>query len=88
MANVQRSAELTTVMVEKFSTYPLDLLLDELVECLVRWNLGDLKGAEFRIAVAVLERLASFGIARKEHRAGCEIWPEHHLCRCPWVVPS
>lgn len=82
------SAEQTARMVEAFSTYPLDLLLDELVMCTVCYNLGDLEGEERRIAVAVLERLAIFGVARKAHRAGCEIWDAHRLCRCPWIVPS
>lgn len=80
--------EMTALLVEKFSTYPLDLLLDELVECAVRYNLGPLEGEERRIATSLLERLSTLGIARKEHRPGCEIWPQHHLCRCPWNTPS
>lgn len=78
----------TAHLVASFSTYPLDALLNELVMCTVRYNLGDLDGEERRIATAVLERMASFGIARKVHREGCEVWPEHRLCRCPWAVPS
>lgn len=88
MVQVQRRAELTAAMVERFSTLPLGTLLDELVLCTMRWTLGDLDVEERRVAVAVLERVASFGIARKDHRAGCEVWSEHGLCRCPWVVPS
>jgi hypothetical protein len=30
-----------------------------------------------------LERLAALEIARKAHRAGCEIWPKYRLCDCP-----
>ncbi len=80
--------EITARQVESFATYPFDLLLDELVECTVRYNLGDLDGDERRIATAILERLATLGIARKAHHSGCEIWPEHRLCKCPWSVCS
>lgn len=80
--------EMTAQLVESFSTYPLDLLLDELVMCPVRYNLGDLAADERRVATSILERLASLGIARKEHRAGCEIWPQQRLCRCHWNVAS
>ena len=80
--------EMTSLQVEAFTTYPSDLLLDELVMCTVRYNLGDLAADERRVATAILERLSSLGIARKEHRAGCEIWPQHRLCRCPWSVAS
>ena len=80
--------EHTARLVESFATYPFDLLLDELVTCTVRWNLGDLDGEERRIATALLERMSTLGLAHKEHRAGCEIWPGHQLCRCPWKVPS
>jgi hypothetical protein len=80
--------ELTARQVESFSTYPLAFLLDELVMCTVRYNLGDLAADERRIATAVLDRLAALGVAHKDHRAGCEIWLAHRLCRCPWRVPS
>jgi hypothetical protein len=80
--------EITARMVETFTTYPQHLLLDELVECTVRYHLGDLEGEERRIATALLDRLSALGFARKEHREGCEIWPERRLCRCPWIVPS
>lgn len=80
--------EQTARLVESFATYPFELLLDELVMCTVRYNLGDLDGEERRIATAILERLSTLGIVRKEHREGCEIWPQRRLCRCPWKVPS
>jgi len=80
--------ELTARQVESFSTYPLDLLLDELLMCTVRYNLGDLKADERRIATAIVDRLAALGIAHKDHRPGCEIWPQNRICRCPWRVPS
>ncbi len=80
--------ELTARLVESFATYPFELLLDELVMCTVRYNLGDLDGEERRIATAILERLATLGIARKEHRERCEIWTQQRLCRCPWKVAS
>ena len=79
---------LTAEQVASFATYPHDLLLDELVMCTVRWNIGPLDADERRIATALLERLAALGIARKRHRAGCEIWPKYRLCSCPWEVPS
>lgn len=80
--------ETTSRQVASFVTYPLDLLLDELVDCTVRWNVGPLDADERRIATALLERLATLGIARKMHRVGCEIWPKYRLCSCPWEVPS
>lgn len=79
--------ETTALLVEKFSAHPLGSLLDELVECTVRYNVGDLASDTPRIATALLERLAALGIARKEHRVGCEIW-EHRLCRCPWSTAA
>jgi hypothetical protein len=82
------SSELTPIEVEAIATFPLDSLLDELVTCTVRYRLGDLAADERRIATALLERFAMLGIARKEHRGGCEIWSEQGLCRCPWSVPS
>ena len=91
-SNMQRVSpsreQMTALQVESFTTYPLELLLDELVMCTVRYNLGDIAADERRVATALLERLAALGIARKEHRAGCEIWPEHRLCRCPWSVTA
>ena len=86
--NATSRDEMTSLQIESFCTYPFDLLLDELVMCTVRYNLGDLAADERRVATALLERISSLGIARKEHRAGCEIWPEHRLCRCPWSVAS
>jgi len=86
--NVPSRDEMTALQVESFTSYPFDLLLDELVMCTVRYNLGDQAADERRVATAILERLSSLGIARKQHRAGCEIWPEHRLCRCPWSVAS
>jgi hypothetical protein len=80
--------ELTSEQVASFTTYPHDLLLDELVMCTVRWNIGPLDADERRIATALLERLATLGIACKKHRAGCEVWPKYRLCTCPWEVPS
>jgi hypothetical protein len=80
--------EETARQVASFAAYPLHALLDELVVCAVRYNVGDLDVDERRIATALLERLAALGIARKDHRAGCEIWPKHRLCACPWVTPS
>jgi len=79
--------ELTATQVEAFSTYPLGLLLDELVTCTVRYNLGDLAADKRRIASAILDRLAAIGLAHKSHRPGCEVWAQN-LCRCPWRVPS
>lgn len=80
--------EVTANAVESFTTYPLELLLNELVECTVRWHVGPLDADERRIATALLERLAALGLACKAHRAGCEIWPNYRLCKCPWEVPS
>ena len=85
---VPSCTELTSGQVASFATYPLNLLLDELVMCTVRWHVGPLDADERRIAIALLERLAALGIARKIHRAGCEIWPKYRLCGCPWAVPS
>jgi hypothetical protein len=81
-------AELTTQMVEAFATYPIDALLNELVTCTVRYNVGPLEADNRRIATALLERMAALGFARKKHRDGCEIWPRYGLCDCPWEVPS
>ncbi len=78
--------ELTSDQVASFSTYPRDLLLDELVMSTVRWHIGPLDGDERRIAAALLERLATLGIARKVHREGCKIWPKYRLCSCPWAM--
>jgi hypothetical protein len=80
--------QVTSDVVASFSTYPHGLLLDELVMCTVRYNVGPLAADERRIATALLERLAALGIARKVHRHGCEIWPKYRLCNCPWEVPS
>jgi hypothetical protein len=82
------SSESTPREVESIATFPLDLLLDELIECTVRYRLGDLAVDERRLATALLDRFAMLGIARKEHHAGCEIWSEQRLCRCTWSVPS
>jgi hypothetical protein len=79
---------MTAEQVASFAACPHDLLLDELVMCTVRWNIGPLDADERRIATALLERLATLGIARKVHHAGCEIWPRYRLCSCPWEVPS
>jgi hypothetical protein len=81
-------AELTAQMVESFATYPIDALLNELVTCTVRYNVGPLEADNRRIATALLERMAVLGFARKRHRDGCEIWPRYGLCDCPWEVPS
>lgn len=80
--------QVTSEVVASFATYPHGLLLDELVMCTVRYNIGPLDADERRIATALLERLAALGIARKVHRSGCEIWPKYRLCNCPWEVPS
>jgi len=80
--------ELTSEQVASFATYPLDLLLNELVMCTVRYTIGPLEADERRIATALLERLATLGIARKSHHAECEVWPKYRLCDCPWEVPS
>lgn len=80
--------DVTSDQIASFATYPHDLLLDELVMCTVRWNIGPLDADERRIATALLERLATLGIARKAHREGCEIWPKYRLCNCPWEVSS
>ncbi len=86
--DVPTRAEETAQLVASFATYPYDLLLDELVMCTVRWNIGPLDADERRIVTALLERLAALGFARKVHRDGCEIWPKYRLCKCPWEVPS
>ena len=78
----------TSDQVVSFATYPLDLLLDELVDCTVRWHSGPLNVDERRSALALLERLAALGIARKAHHTGCTIWPKYHLCDCPWELLS
>lgn len=80
--------EMTPQYVVSFATYPLDFILDELVMCTVRYNIGPLNADERRIATALLERLAVLGIARKVHRGGCEIWLNYRLCKCPWEIPS
>lgn len=82
------SAEMTSCEVEALATYPFELILDELVTCTVRYRVGPLEADESRIATALLERLATLGIARKVHRDGCKIWPQYKLCSCPWEVPS
>lgn len=86
--SVPTHAEETARQVASFATYPYGLLLDELVMCTVRWNIGPLNADERRVATALLERLAALGFARKVHRAGCEIWPKYRLCGCPWEVLS
>jgi hypothetical protein len=78
----------TSEEVASFAIYPHGLLLDELVDCTVRYHIGPHNADECRIATAILERLAALGIARKVHRAGCEVWPRYRLCNCPWEVPS
>ena len=78
----------TSKLVTSFAVCPLDLFLDELVISTVRYNVGPLDADMRRIATAVLERLDALGIARKKHRAGCEIWPKYRLCNCSWEVPS
>lgn len=80
--------EMTSEQVTAFATCPRDVLLDELVMCTARWIIGPLDADECQIATALLERLATLGIARKSHRAGCEVWPKYRLCSCPWEVPS
>lgn len=80
--------EVTSTEVSSFATYPLGLLLDELVMCTVNYHVGPLDADKRRIAVALMERLATLGIARKVHRNGCEIWPKYRLCDCPWETPS
>lgn len=80
--------DVTSDLVATFATCPHDLLLDDLIMCTVRWVIGPLDANERQIATALLERLATLGIARKTHRAGCEIWPKYRLCNCPWEVPS
>jgi uncharacterized Zn finger protein len=80
--------EQTSELVVKFSTYTLDMLLNELVMETTRWFIGPLDANERRVATALLERLDTLGIARKVHCKGCEIWPNYRLCACPWVVPS
>lgn len=87
-SSVPSNERVTADVVASFATYPYALLLDELVMCTVRYNIGPLDADERRIATALLERLAALGIARKVHRAGCEIWPKYRLCECPWQVPS
>jgi hypothetical protein len=79
---------LTSELVSKFSVYSLDNLLDELIMETTRYVIGPLKADARRVALSLMERLATLGIARKEHRAGCEIWLEYCLCKCPWEVPS
>jgi uncharacterized Zn finger protein len=80
--------ELTSDLVVKFSTCTLDSLLDELVMETTRYIIGPLVADERRVAIALLERLDTLGIAHKVHRPGCEIWPKYRLCDCPWRVPS
>lgn len=80
--------EMTSSKVASFATYPLSLLFDELVGCTVNWNVGPLDADKRRIAIALQERLAALGIARKVHRVGCEIWPRCRCCDCPWETPS
>lgn len=87
-SSVPARDKVTSDLVSSFATYPHGLLLDELVMCTVRYNLGPLDADERRIATALLERLAALGIARKVHRAGCEVWPKYRLCDCPWEMPS
>lgn len=85
------SRDLTPREVEALGAFPLDVLLDEMVTCTVRYRLGDLAADERRIATALLDRLAVLGIARKTHRGhrgDCEIWSHEGLCRCPWSTPS
>lgn len=82
-------AELTEREVASIATYPLGLLLDELVDCTVRWRVGPLDADECRIVTALLERLAVLGVARKTHQIGCKIWPAGgRLCKCPWEVAA
>ena len=87
-SSVPSHDEVTSSSVSSFATYPFDLLLDELVMCAVNYRVGPLDADKRRIATALLERLAALGIARKAHRAGCEIWPKYRLCECPWETPS
>ena len=69
-----------------------DVSLREMLEAMGHYRddytIGPLDADERRIATALLERLAALGLARKAHRAGCEIWPNYRLCKCPWEVPS
>lgn len=78
--------EVTSEEVASFATYSRDQLLDELVMCTIRLHVGPLDADERRIATALFEQRATLGIARKAHRAGCEIWPKYRLCDCPWEV--
>lgn len=87
-SSVPSHDEVTSSAVASFATYPFDLLLDELVMCAVNYRVGPLDADKRRIAIALLERLAARGIARKAHRAACEIWPKYRLCDCPWETPS
>jgi len=86
--SVPSREELTSLQVASFATCPLGPLLDDLVTCTVRYIIGPLDGDERRIATALLERLATLGVGRKVHRAGCEVWPKYRLCNCPWEVGS
>ena len=87
-ASVYTRDYITSEEVASFATYPLGLLLDELVDCTVRYHIGPHNADECQIATAILERLTALGIARKAHRAGCAVWPKYRLCNCPWEVPS
>jgi hypothetical protein len=78
----------TAELVANFATYPLYALLDELVMCTLRYNVGPLDADDRQVVVALLERLAAFGVAQKMHRPGCEIWAGRRLCLCTWKVPS
>lgn len=80
--------ELTSELVSNFSEYSRNDLLDELIMETTRYFIGPLEADERRVAMALMERLATLGIARKVHREGCEIWPEYRLCKCPWEVPA
>lgn len=87
-SSVLTQDEVTEQEVASFATYPLGLLLDELVMCTVLWHVGPLAADRRRIATALLERLASLGLAHKRHHPGCEGWPKYRLCSCRWEVPS
>lgn len=82
------SEELTSELVANFSEYSLNDLLDELVMVTTRYIIGPLGVDWRRVAMSLMERLATLGLARKVHWAGCEIWSAYRLCKCPWEVPS
>lgn len=83
--------QVASVLVTQFAGWDLPILMDAMVECTVRYNIGDMASVDDyqllarRVALAVLDRLEAFGLGRKRHHVGCSIW-EARLCRCPWEV--